>query len=250
MHWLLLGEGITRSPAPYLFSRDAHGEIDGICRLGMQFILSAPCSPAALELFAFHEQTRSAEREVRAIVGTRREIDAWWELVRSRHRPLRARRVRQPLYVVRRESLRGSRADADVEPASLAEADELIREAAALIEQELEVRPNVADVGFRRRIEGLIREGRWWRWRVDGELRFQCNVGFHTPYTAQLQGVWTPLALRRRGYAQRALGAVCDRLLDDFPSVSLYVNDFNLSAVALYERLGLQKVAELSTLLF
>jgi predicted GNAT family acetyltransferase len=85
---------------------------------------------------------------------------------------------------------------------------------------------------------------------VDNELRFQCNVGAHTPVTAQIQGVWTPKALRGRGYATLGLANISRRLLDENPTVSLYVNDFNTAAIALYDRIGYTRVGELATYLF
>jgi predicted GNAT family acetyltransferase len=81
-------------------------------------------------------------------------------------------------------------------------------------------------------------------------LCFFCNVGAWSPQTAQLQGIWTPPALRGRGLATAALAAVCRTLLNVVPTLSLYVNDFNAPAVALYRRLGFRDAGELQTLLF
>ena len=84
----------------------------------------------------------------------------------------------------------------------------------------------------------------------DTRLRFQLNVGACSKATAQLQGVWTPPALRRRGYASGALSAIAQKLLETNPTLSLYVNDFNRDAITLYERIGFTCVGEMSTLLF
>jgi uncharacterized protein len=65
-----------------------------------------------------------------------------------------------------------------------------------------------------------------------------------------VQGVWTPPALRGHGYATRALAATTRRLLATTPTVSLYVNDFNTAAIALYDRIGFTRVGELATYLF
>jgi hypothetical protein len=87
-------------------------------------------------------------------------------------------------------------------------------------------------------------------WIVDDVLRFQCNVGARTPVTAQVQGVWTPEHLRGNGYATLGLAAISRRLLETTPTVSLYVNDFNADALALYDRVGYSRVGELATYLF
>jgi predicted GNAT family acetyltransferase len=65
-----------------------------------------------------------------------------------------------------------------------------------------------------------------------------------------MQGIWTPKDLRGKGLATAALGAICDRLLTMSPTLSLYVNDFNTPAIALYERVGFETVSEFQTLLF
>lgn len=186
----------------------------------------------------------------RMIVGSRAQIERWWEYLRPWHRAPRAVRTRQPLYALERVTLRGSRNDANVGPATLEELDEIARESAAMIAHEIGIAPNPNAPAFRERAARIIRQGWEWRWHENGELRFQCNIGALTAQTAQLQGVWTPQRLRGLGYATRALGAICDHLLERSPTLSLYVNDFNSAAIAVYERLGFTPVGEFTTLLF
>ena len=76
------------------------------------------------------------------------------------------------------------------------------------------------------------------------------NVGPRTASTAQLQGVWTPPAQRGHGYASQALAGVARRLFTTETTLSLYVNDFNVPAVALYERLGFTRAGTFATYLF
>jgi predicted GNAT family acetyltransferase len=110
--------------------------------------------------------------------------------------------------------------------------------------------PGAPTAELRRRTRDLIDAGAFWRYRVGGRLVYQCNVGSQTAQTAQLQGVWTPLAERGRGYARRGMAAICDFLLDEHPTLCLYVNDFNLAAIELYERVGFTRAGEFSTLFF
>jgi predicted GNAT family acetyltransferase len=62
--------------------------------------------------------------------------------------------------------------------------------------------------------------------------------------------VWTRPDLRGRGIATAALGEVLRRGLHLAPTVSLYVNDFNVSGRRLYRRLGMREVGILTTILF
>jgi len=59
-----------------------------------------------------------------------------------------------------------------------------------------------------------------------------------------------PTALRGRGLATASLAAICNRLLETTPTLSLYVNDFNEAAIALYRRVGFDHVGDFQTLLF
>jgi uncharacterized protein len=120
---------------------------------------------------------------------------------------------------------------------------------AAMIVAELETDPR-EDPDFDVSIRRMIRFGLWWVGERDGRLCFFCNVGAWSPHTAQLQGIWTPPDLRNRGIASAALTAVCAQLLRAFPTLSLYVNDFNLPAIRLYRRLGFKETGELKTILF
>ena len=62
--------------------------------------------------------------------------------------------------------------------------------------------------------------------------------------------MWTPPELRGRGLATGSLAAICDRLLEISPTLSLHVNDFNHPAIALYRRVGFEHVSDYQTMLF
>lgn len=136
-----------------------------------------------------------------------------------------------------------------VRPARDDEWRDVAENSAAMIAGELETDPR-DDPDFDASIRRMIRLRLWWVGELESRLCFFCNIGAWTPHTAQLQGIWTPSDLRNRGIASSALSAICDRLLHIFPTLSLYVNDFNLPAIRLYRRLGFKETGELQTLLF
>jgi predicted GNAT family acetyltransferase len=55
--------------------------------------------------------------------------------------------------------------------------------------------------------------------------------------------------LRGRGIGTAGLATVLTHALTLAPTVSLYVNDFNVPAMKAYRRLGMRQVATLSTVL-
>jgi predicted GNAT family acetyltransferase len=86
---------------------------------------------------------------------------------------------------------------------------------------------------------------------VDGKVVFKAELAAVTRHTAQVQGVWVDPAWRGRGLGTRAMAAVVrDALRRVAPSVSLYVNDFNHAARAVYARCGFRQVGTFATVLF
>jgi hypothetical protein len=115
----------------------------------------------------------------------------------------------------------------------------------ALRVEELGEDPRTADAAaYERRVEDECREGHTWLWLAADGLRFRASVSALTPDAAQISGVFTPAAQRRRGHARRALSELCARVLTRARHVCLFVNDFNEPALGLYRALGFRPVAE------
>jgi uncharacterized protein len=63
--------------------------------------------------------------------------------------------------------------------------------------------------------------------------------------------VWTHPALRGKGIAAAGMAAVVEYALRDFASVvSLYVNDYNAPARAVYRKVGFEEVGAFASILF
>lgn len=110
---------------------------------------------------------------------------------------------------------------------------------AALRAEELLEDPREADpVAYARRVEEDCRDGHTWLVRDARGLAFRASVSALTVDAAQVSGVYTPPERRGQGLATRGLGELCRRLFARSAQVCLFVNDFNASALAVYERLG------------
>ncbi len=229
-----------------LISRDYRGTVTGLIYYGAQLVLAAD-DEATIDAFAV--ETRK-HRGLRSFVGPKAPVDALWERVRSWHTAPQIVRNAQPLYVLARRTLRPTEPDVEARRAREDEAELVAENSAEMIVGELGYDPRVARSAFVSAVRRTIAAGQWWVWIVDGAVRFQCNVGPRTAATAQIQGVWTPPAARGNGWATLALGAIARRLLATESTLSLYVNDFNAPAIALYERLGFARVGTFATYLF
>lgn len=219
-------------------------QIVGVGYFGRQVVLAS--EETALGALA----TIQPEERVHAIVAPVRTAEAYWDIVRARHPAPRLVRERQPVMAVDRESLvTRDAARVHARPAREDEWAVVADNSAAMIAGELQTDPR-QDEEFASGIRRMIRMRLWWVGESEGRLCFFCNIGAWSPRTAQLQGIWTPPELRGRGLATAALGLICGQLLRAFPTLSLYVNDFNRTAVALYQRLGFRTAGALRTILF
>ena len=117
--------------------------------------------------------------------------------------------------------------------------DVLFESGAALRAEELEEDPREGDApAYARRVGEEARDGSTWLWVEGGALRFRASVSALTADAAQIAGVYTPAALRNRGFARRGLSELCVRLTGRTRGICLFVNDFNAPALALYRRMG------------
>ena len=246
LQWVLEGGHGPGAPDELVLSRDFRGRVNGLAYYGTQLVLAAD-EESAVDAFAV--ETRK-HRGLRSFVGPKDAVDPLWSRVRTWHPAPAIVRGSQPLYALVPGALRANGADVDVRPAREDEAELVADHSGRMILAELGYDPRANRSSFVATVRRAIGLGHWWVWIVDGEVRFQLNVGPRTAATAQLQGVWTPPAQRGKGYASLALAAIARRLLTSEATLSLYVNDFNAPAIALYERLGFTRVGTFATYLF
>ena len=133
------------------------------------------------------------------------------------------------------------------------ETDALYPAAVAMYTEEVGVSPTVdgGDRAYRERVADLVRGRRAYARFIDGQVVFKAELAVVTRHTAQVQGVWVAPEWRGRGLASHGVAAVVhDALRRVAPTVSLYVNDYNLAARTVYARCGFRQVGTFATVLF
>jgi predicted GNAT family acetyltransferase len=193
-------------------------------------------------------------RPCSSFVGRADAIGVFWQELRPVWGPARVVRGRQLLLTLAAASAAARQlpvGDPRLQVASVDALDVYFPAAVAMFTEELEASPLDGSGGdYRARVAGLLRERRALAVLDDRGVVFKADIGAVTPHTCQVQGVWVRPDARGHGVGTAAMAGVLRHALALAPSVSLYVNDFNDSAVRMYSTLGMDHVADLSTVLF
>jgi hypothetical protein len=165
-------------------------------------------------------------------------------------RPARELRDPQPLLVLDRGDLRGT-PSSEVRLSTRTDLEALILAAARMHREEMGIDPLAVDApAWRNRMMSLI-ERRWsWVWMRDREVIFKAELSAWTPDVVQIQGVYTAPHHRGQGIARAGLAAVCEQVFRDVPRCSLYVNQYNVIAQRVYERLGFRPADVFATVMY
>ncbi|WP_293784438.1 GNAT family N-acetyltransferase [uncultured Aeromicrobium sp.] len=222
------------------------GTLVSACHVGAN-VVPVEATPAAIEAFAHRLARRDAQS--RSLVGPARVVVPLWERLRPHWGPARSERREQPFLVIDEDS--DVPVDERVRPVALDEIDALYPASVAMFTEEVGVDPTAGDRGgYRARVTQLVSEGCSYAIFVDGEVIFKTEVGARTAAACQLQGVWVHPRYRGQGLAAPAFSAVVFWARRTFaPTVTLYVNDFNVPARRLYERVGFRQVETFATIL-
>jgi predicted GNAT family acetyltransferase len=185
------------------------------------------------------------------IVGQERAVSDLWSAAQSAMPKPREDRPGQPVYVLNRSFTGPGPVKTGLRAATLDDVDLLVPACAATHHEELGIDPLQRDAaGFRRRTVTQIEEGRSWLWAEDGRILFKAEASAWTPQAVQLQQVWVDPEVRRQGNGKRGLSDLCRLLLEETPTVTLFVRPENEAAIRLYESTGMRRVASYRSLLF
>lgn len=220
----------------------------GACFSGANLI-PVGADPEALR--AFSERAARTGRRCSSIVGPTEAVLPMWSVLEPHWGPARAIRASQPLLATAEPSR--VRSDPAVRPARPEQLDVLLPACVAMFTEEVGVSPVGRDGGalYRARVRDLIRRGRAFA-RIEGDqVIFKAEIGAVSAAACQVQGVWVDPAYRGHGLAQAGMAAVIEQALRDIaPIVSLYVNDYNTPARAVYERVGFTQVGSFTSIMF
>jgi predicted GNAT family acetyltransferase len=231
-----------------MWGRFDGGRLVAACHVAANLV---PVQASAEDAVVFAERALSRRRSASTIVGPQSAVRPFWDEVApqwgqprdvrwdQRHLVLDGPPVVQPDHGVRA----GVQGDIST----------LYPACVAMYTEEVGVSPEAGGGGdlYRARVAQLI--GRGWSFvRYDGdELVFKAEVACATENAAQIQGVWVPPHRRGEGLASAGMAAVVHQVRARIsPTVSLYVNDWNVAARKVYERVGFVETTRFATVMF
>jgi GNAT superfamily N-acetyltransferase len=183
----------------------------------------------------------------RMLIGEQTAVTQLWNAARKRLPAAREDRPGQPVYSMSEPPEPGR---TGLRPAKLGDLDLLVPACALAHEGELGIDPLRRDAdGFRWRTRAQVEEGRSWLWEEDGVILFKAEASAWTPQAVQLQQVWTDPEARGKGNGGRGLRDLIRLLLEQVPTVCLFVRADNKAAIALYDSVGMDHVLDYRSVL-
>ncbi|MEH3033261.1 MAG: GNAT family N-acetyltransferase [Aeromicrobium erythreum] len=221
-------------------------ELVSACHVGANVVPVAATDDA---LRAFADRLATSAVRPASIVGEQEPVLALWERLEPVWGPARSPRPEQPFLVL--DGPPQVEPDPRLRRVAIDEVDTVYPASVAMFREEVGVDPEVQGGGqYRARVAHLVAQGLAFAIIEHGRVLFKAEVGAHSPHGCQLQGVYVPPGLRGQGLAAPALAGVVELARAQVaPVVSLYVNDHNVAARRVYDRVGFEQVATFASIL-
>lgn len=223
------------------------GDLEAMCFHGAS-VVPVAADEQAVRAFAAH--ALAGRRRAFSIFGPTDAVLGLWSLLEPRWGRARDVRRCQPLLAIDGPPVVAP--DPAVRRTTMADIDIVFPASVAMFTEEVGVSPTAADggVSYRARLRELITEGRSYARIEHDRVVFKAEVGCASELACQIQGVWVPPDLRGRGVAAAGMAAVVELAREEIaPIVSLYVNDYNAAARAVYARVGFRSAGTFATVL-
>jgi GNAT superfamily N-acetyltransferase len=223
--------------------RNRSKKIEGIALIGHATIVEARTDHAV----AAFAQLAAHSPHAYLIRGDRHTTETFWQHYSEGGR--QARLVCREMLFEKTERTPSFEPVAELRPATLQEAEHVVRINAQLVLEERDSDPRQADpAGFRTRVERRINQHRVWIWMRDGKPIFKADIIGNTPEMIYLEGIHVHPDERRKGYGKRCLLQLSSILARPGRSVCLTINQRRANAVAFYAHAGFDYHSEYETI--
>lgn len=209
-----------------------------------------PVSPTGRGLEALARAVVVHQRSFSSLVGDAPAVHTVWSHLSQAWPSPRQMRADQPSLAI--TGTPAVDADPSVRPAVMDELELVLPASVAMFTEEYGYSPLGSSGAYAARVRQLIDGGRSFV-RIgqgpDGpRVEFKAEIGAFALGVAQVQGVWTHPDLRGHGLGAAGTAAVVEHAYAlGARTVSLYVNDYNATARAVYRRVGFDQVGSYAT---
>lgn len=186
--------------------------------------------------FAPLSEALPASLRLRSCLGEKGAVDALVRLLGRGGRPRLT--LTQRLYTVSADDM-GPFTNPLLRLAREEDVERLVALAAGHVEERLGHRPLEEDeAGFSLRVRRRVQEGRTYVLEEAGELVFKVDVGPRSQWGAELEGLHTHPAHRKKGHALLCTGQISRHLLSSLPRLALRVNEGDEVMAKIARRVG------------
>ncbi|HJQ05221.1 MAG TPA: GNAT family N-acetyltransferase [Nocardioides sp.] len=224
------------------------GELVAACHVAANLV---PVEADPDDAVDFADAALARRRTASTIVGPQDAVRPFWERVAPDWgRPRDVRWDQRHLAISAAPLVEP---DPFVRPSVRADLGVLYPACVAMYTEEVGISPEAGGGSdlYRARVLQLVNRSWSFARYDDGQLVFKAEVACATRDAAQIQGVWVPPHLRGQGLATAGMAAVVEQVRATIaPNVSLYVNDWNEAARAVYERVGFVETDRFATIMF
>lgn len=227
---------------------EENGIIESALYVGANII---PLNTFEKSQIAFAQVVLDQPKRISSIVGNKDEVLSFWQILKPFMPNPREVRSAQPLLVIDQSPLIAP--DQFVQPVLSRDLDLLIPACVSMFTEEVGVSPvgEISEKSYRNRIAEVINQRKMFARIENNQVLFKAEIGVSTSKVCQVQGVWVPPHLRGRNLGKSGMASVVNFARQNFaPKVSLYVNDFNHRAQAVYKSVGFQEHSTFATILF
>ena len=233
-------EDVARRRLGRFTAFEENGRLTALCHVGANVV------PSGADCGRFAQV--AARGRARMIIGDEQAVEELWRDLRPLMPQPRDDRPGQPVYAIAEPPSPGG---TELHAGRASDCSVLLPACAAAHEEEIGVDPMARDPeGFRWRTRSQIEEGRSWLWEENGTILFKAEASAWTPSAVQVQQVWVDPEARNQGYAQRGMRDLCRLLLDQVPTVCLFVRPENAPAIRVSEAIGMQRHGTYRSLIF
>lgn len=230
--------------------------------------LGANCLPLDLPAAYYRQVARyilRQKRQVGSIFGPQDQVLGLWEKISGRMPSPFDLRPSQPLLALTSYKQLVSLAALPLDRPQLklpqvlpvrwaqpADGPSLLPASVAMFTEEVGYDPMIRDPrGYSQRLDQLLGSGRsLLAVNREGVVVFKVDLGLVAGQDCQLQGVWLHPAYRGQKLAAPLLAQALQLISQRYRQISLYVNDYNQPARALYARCGFEQVGTYASILF